>query len=56
MLKAKPGFRGTSSGNVAMQQAGISVPDLQARDGLATSMGNLLTAMIVCIFTTWCDG
>jgi len=33
-------------GNVAMQQAGISVPDLQARDGLATINGaNLLTAM-----------
>jgi len=33
-------------GNVAMQRAGISVPDLQARDGLATINGaNLLTAM-----------
>lgn len=33
-------------GKVAMQRAGIAIPDLQARDGLATINGsNLLTAM-----------
>src|SRR5215217_3079612 len=37
---------GTGAGHVAMERAGIPVPGLQARDGLATINGsNLLTAM-----------
>ena len=45
------------TGAAAMQQAGIEIPGLQARDGLAAINGsNLLTAMSACIYMTWNAG